>query len=164
MKKLLLLMLMSIVLPACSTTPKLNNPVQNANDTAPYPVAMAGYTRYAIHLPSLANENKARVEVLIGKEMNTDCNAHRLGGMIKQEELKGWGYNYYVVDKVNDGISTLMACPEGTNKNQFVTMNHNLGLLDYNSRLPIVFYVPSDLTVKYRVWQPGSKLLQASAE
>ena len=58
----------------------------------------------------------------------------------------------------------MMACPEGTNENKFVSINHKLGLLNYNSRLPLVFYVPNDLTVKYRVWQPEAKILQASAE
>lgn len=157
-------MLMITALSACSATPKLPKTVQHANDTAPYPDAMVSYTRYVIHLPTLTDENKVRVEVLIGKEMNVDCNVHSLSGIIKQEELKGWGYTYYVVDEVNNNISTLMACPKGTNKNQFVTINHNLGLLDYNSRLPIVFYVPSDLTVKYRIWQPSSKLMQVTAE
>jgi len=53
----------------------------HVNDTAPYPDAMVGYTRYAIHLPSIADENKARVEILIGKEMNADCNTRSLGGI-----------------------------------------------------------------------------------
>ncbi len=164
MKKIMLLMMMSVALAACSTSPKSAKVVQNVNDTAPFPEAMPGYTRYAIHLPALKDENSARVEVLVGKDMNVDCNAHSLSATIKQQELKGWGYSYYVVDKAKDGISTLMACPESANKNQFVTIGNNIGTLNYNSRLPIVFYVPNDLTVKYRVWQADAKILQATAE
>ncbi len=164
MKKLMLLALVSAALSACATTPRLPKTVVNANDTAPYPEAMAGYTRYAIHLPVLPDENNARVEVFIGKEMSVDCNAHSLAATVKQEELKGWGYSYYVVENVNNGISTLMACPANVTKNKFVTINHNLGWLDYNSQLPIVFYVPNDLNVKYRVWQPKAKIMQANAE
>lgn len=164
MKKLMLLVLMSAVLSACATTPRIHKAVVNANDIAPYPKAMVGYTRYAIYLPSLSDEHNARVEVLIGKEINVDCNAHSLGATIKQEELKGWGYSYYVVENVNNGLSTLMACPTDATKNEFVTINHNLGWLDYNSQLPIVFYVPNDLSVKYRIWQPKAKILQANVE
>lgn len=164
MKKLILITLMGFVLSACARTPKITNANQNANDAAPYPEAMVGYTRYAIHLPTLTDENSARIEVLIGKDMNVDCNSHLLSGTIKQEELKGWGYSYYVVDKVNNGISTLKACPDTSTKTEFVTINHNLGWLNYNSSLPIVFYVPKDLTIKYRVWQPNAKILQANAE
>lgn len=164
MKKLMLLMLMGVALSACAKSPNVPQAVQNINEIAPYPEAKVGYTRYVIRLPSLADENSAQVEVMIGKEMSVDCNSHSLSGTVKQEELKGWGYYYYVVDKVKDGASTLMACPQSANHNQFVTMYHNIGLLSYNSRLPIVFYVPSDLTVKYRVWQPNSKPLQATTE
>jgi|UPI00068F57F6 ecotin len=162
MKKLALIMFMGIALSACSNTSKLPQTVQSINDVAPYPEASTGYTRYAIHLPKLTDENSAKVEVLVGKEMNVDCNFSHLATTLKQEELKGWGYNYYVVDKVYGEISTLMACPVSTNKNQFVTAN--LSWLDYNSRLPIVLYVPNDLQVKYRIWQPNAKILQANAE
>ncbi|OCG21723.1 serine protease inhibitor ecotin [Gilliamella sp. App4-10] len=164
MKKLLLLALLGVALTACANSPKMKPVTQNANDTAPFPNAEVGFTRYAIHLPTIANENNAKVEVIIGKEMNVDCNLQNLGGVVKQEELKGWGYSYYVVEKTIGNISTLMACPEGKNKNQFVTINHNLGLFNYNSSLPLVFYVPNDLQVKYRVWQPKSKIMQAIAE
>lgn len=164
MKKLMLVLLTSAVLTACSTTPTLPQTVQNANDIAPYPQASEGYVRYAINLPPLANENNARVELLIGKEINVDCNVKRLTGTIKQEELKGWGYSYYVVENVNSGISTMMACLKSTNKTEFVTVDHNLGWLDYNSRLPIMIYAPNDIQVKYRIWQPDSKVLPARVE
>ncbi|WP_085247879.1 serine protease inhibitor ecotin [Gilliamella mensalis] len=164
MKKLLLLTLLGVTLTACANSQKLPPVAQNANDTAPFPTAQAGFTRYAIHLPTIANENNAKVEVIIGKEMNVDCNLHNLGGVVKQEELKGWGYSYYVVERTVGNISTLMACPEGSSKNRFVTINHNLGLFNYNSSMPLVFYVPNDLQVKYRVWQPNTKIMQASVE
>ncbi|OCG03057.1 serine protease inhibitor ecotin [Gilliamella sp. wkB112] len=165
MKKLMLLVLMAAALTACAKSTNLPQTNQNANDTAPYPKAEVGYTRYAIHLPALADEANARVEVLIGKEMNVDCNSQLLAGVVKQQELTGWGYNYYVVESNKKGtISTLMACPENATKTQFVTIGHNLGLLNYNSQLPMVFYVPNDLTVKYRVWQADAQILQANAE
>ncbi|OTQ49569.1 serine protease inhibitor ecotin [Gilliamella apis] len=164
MKKLVLLALMSVALSACANTQKAPQEVQKLNEIAPYPDAKTGSTRYVIHLPNLKDEVNAKVEILIGKEMNVDCNTQSLGGIVKEQELKGWGYSYYVVEEAKGSISTMMACPEGANENKFVSINHKLGLLNYNSRLPLVFYVPNDLTVKYRVWQPDAKILQASAE
>ncbi|MCX8574602.1 MULTISPECIES: serine protease inhibitor ecotin [unclassified Gilliamella] len=164
MKKIILVALMGVSLFACAEKTKLPETVQNVNDIAPYPEAKAGYTRFAINLPALPDENNARIELLIGKEMNVDCNSQRLAGTVKEEELKGWGYSYYVVEAGNGVLSTMMACPAGSNKNQFVTLHHNLGWLDYNSRLPIVIYAPNDFQIKYRVWQPDAKILPAKAE
>ena len=164
MKKLMLLVLMGVALSACTSAQKVQQTEQKLNEIAPYPDAKADATRYVIHLPGLKDEANAKVEILIGKEMNVDCNTRSLGGIVKEQELKGWGYSYYVVEEAKGSISTMMACPEGTNENKFVSINHKLGLLNYNSRLPLVFYVPNDLTVKYRVWQPEAKILQASAE
>jgi ecotin len=164
MKKLMLLALIGVALSACANTQKSPQATQKLDEIAPYPDAKSGSTRYVIHLPSIKDEANAKVEILIGKEMNVDCNAHSLGGVVKQNELKGWGYSYYEVADIKGTLSTMMACPEGTNKNQFVTINHNLGLLNYNSRLPLVFYVPNDVTVKYRIWQPNSNVLQAISE
>ncbi|QYN42266.1 serine protease inhibitor ecotin [Gilliamella sp. ESL0443] len=164
MKKLMLLVLMGVTLSACANTQKVPQVAQKLNEIAPYPNAKVGATRYVIHLPSLKDEANAKVEILVGKDMNVDCNAHNLGGVIKEKELKGWGYSYYEVEEVKGTLSTMMACPESANKNQFVTIRHNLGLLNYNSQLPLVFYVPNDVTVRYRIWQPDSKVLQATAE
>ncbi len=164
MKKLMLLVLMGMALSACTSGQKVQQNEQKLNEIAPYPDAKADATRYVIHLPILKDEANAKVEILIGKEMNVDCNTRSLGGIVKEQELKGWGYSYYVVEEAKGSISTMMACPEGTNENKFVTINHNLGLLNYNSRLPLVFYVPKDVTVKYRIWQPEAKTLQANAE
>ncbi len=164
MKKLMLLALMGIALSACANTQKTPQVVQKLNQIAPYPDAKIGATRYVIHLPTLKDETNAKVEIFVGKNMNVDCNVNHLAGIIKEKELKGWGYSYYEVDEVKGNISTMMACPDSASKNQFVTINHNLGLLNYNSQLPLVFYVPNDVTVKYRIWQPDLKVLQANAE
>lgn len=153
MKKLALLVVgaAGALLAACSTSN--TSSLKSVNEVAPYPDAKDGYVRSVIYLPELKDEQNAKVELIIGKEMLVDCNIHRLSGTIKQEDLKGWGYQYYVVDKVGAGISTLMACPpDYKEKMEFVTINNDLGLIHYNSRLPIVVYTPQDVQVKYRVW------------
>lgn len=167
MKKLATIAFSSValLLTACNGTTGQNNMVKNVNEIAPYPAAEAGYVRSVIYLPELKNERDAKVELLIGKQMQVDCNSRGLAGTVKQEELQGWGYQYYTVSKVSNGISTLMACPpDFVSKSEFVTIRHNLGLMDYNSRLPIVVYTPEDVQVKYLVWSNDGKLEAATTE
>lgn len=139
--------------------------IKNINEIAPYPEAEAGYTRSAIFLPEMNNEQDLKVEIMIGKEMTVDCNQHRLSGTVTQQDLKGWGYQYYVVSQVNKGLSTMMLCaPDYKPQLKFVTLNSDLGLIDYNSRLPIVIYTPKDVQVKYRVWSASDKIESAVIE
>ncbi|WP_392559249.1 serine protease inhibitor ecotin [Orbus mooreae] len=156
----------AVMLAGCSANnDKTVVTVKSINEIAPYPQAEEGYTRSIIYLPELKNEQNAKVELMIGKDMLVDCNLHRLSGSISQQELKGWGYQYYVVNSNNNGISTLMACPlDVKEKMEFVTINNNLDLINYNSRLPIVVYAPSDLKVKYRIWSATNEVKSAVIE
>lgn len=126
----------------------------------PFPVAQAGHTRQVIFLPALANENDAKVELLIGKEIEVDCNTYFFIGSLEEKTVEGWGYNYWVVDALKGPAGTLMACLDHTRKQAFVTLN-NLPLQRYNSRLPIVVFVPEGAQVKYRVWHAGEEVLNA---
>ncbi|GKX54872.1 ecotin [Leminorella grimontii] len=130
---------------AASKTPALS-------EVAPYPDAQKGQTRYAIFLPEMKHENGLKVELLIGKEMDVDCNRHALGGKLESKDLKGWGYSYYVVNDVKGPVATMMACPDGVKHKEFVTIPLGSDLISYNSKLPIVVYVPKDIDVRYRVW------------
>jgi len=42
----------------------------------PYPLPEEGYDRRVIHLEPLANEELRKVEIIIGKRMEIDCNQH----------------------------------------------------------------------------------------
>ena len=121
---------------------------------APYPQAEKGMKRQVITLPAQKDEAGYRVELLIGKMMEVDCNLHRLGGQLESKTLEGWGYDYYVFDKVTSPVSTMMACPDGKKEKKFITayLGDN-SLLRYNSKLPIVVYTPENVDVKYRVWK-----------
>ena len=78
-------------------------------------------------------------------------NQIRLANTVETRVLEGWGYAYYEVTGPAKTMSTLMAPPDGAPivKN-FVTA----APLDirYNSRLPIVVYVPQGFEVRYRIW------------
>jgi ecotin len=119
-----------------------------------FPEAEQGMLRFVIELPHKERDEEQdyKVELLAGREMQTDgVNQIRLGSSIEAQPLKGWGYTYYEVKEVSAAISTMMAAPEGTPKvMQFVTTAPLL--IRYNSRLPIVVYVPEGYEVRYRIW------------
>ena len=132
---------------------------QPLEKVAPYPKAEKGMKRQVIQLTPEKDESTLKVELLIGQTLEVDCNQHRLGGELDSKTLEGWGYDYYVFDKVTSPVSTMMACPDGKKEKKFVTAG--LGddaMLRYNSKLPIVIYAPKDIEVRYRVWSASASV------
>jgi len=129
-----------------------------------FPLAEDGVERFVIVLPhkERGDESAFNVEIIAGKEMLTDgVNLVRLANTIEQRTLQGWGYFYYEVTGSSDTISTLMAPPEGTPLvKTFVTVNplH----VRYNSRVPIVVYVPEGYEVRYRIWRASKTFERAT--
>ena len=128
-----------------------------------FPMADEGYDRYVIVLPhkERGEEDSFRVEIIAGKEMLTDgVNLVRLGNAIEPRTLAGWGYSYYVVTGSTNIISTMMAPPEGAPLvKTFVTATPLQ--VRYNSRLPIVVYVPTGYDVRYRIWHASETIEKA---
>ena len=59
----------------------------------------------------------------------------------------------FMLKGVTEPASTLMACPPSQNQQEkFVQVRSDEGLLPYNSKLPVVVYVPNDFDVHYRIW------------
>ncbi len=141
-------------------------PVMAANlkDVAPYPEAEKGFTRQVIHLPAQADESAYKLEVLAGKTLQVDCNHQRLGGSLEEHTLQGWGYSYYRLEKISGPASTLMACPDGKKTEAFVPVIGEGFLLRYNSKLPVVLYVPDGVEVRYRVWSASDDVQKATVE
>ena len=129
---------------------------------APYPEAQEGFTRHVIYLPKLDIEATSKVELLIGQSLEVDCNLQSFGGELEEKTLEGWGYNYFELSELKGPMSTMMACPADSKHKEFVTVR--LGdkqLQRYNSKLPIVVYIPKDVEVKYRIWDARSTIEDA---
>lgn len=131
------------------------------NAVAPYPDAEPGYRRSVIYLPVLKKEQDHKVELIIGKDILSDCNQKKLMGKIKKRTIPGWGYDYYVVESKGGAASTLKACLSNEETVQFVVIPNNIKLINYNSRLPIVVYTPSDLQVRFRIWSITDEVFSA---
>jgi ecotin len=89
-----------------------------------------------------------------GKTVQVDeGNRYFFGGRIEAETVQGWGFPRYVVPELGPMAGTLMAIdPNEPKVSRFVTLGGEPYLVRYNSRLPIVIYVPEGVEVRYRIW------------
>ena len=130
-------------------------------DLEPWPSANAGETRFVIRLPELDDESGRKVELRIGKELEIDCNRHWFGGKLEREVVAGWGYPMYRLVDVAGPASSMMACPEADKRVAFVAVNLDDAFVRYNSKLPIVVYVPEGFVVRYRIWSADNVMQEA---
>ena len=131
----------------------------HADNMKAFPPADEGMTRHVIHLPAAENEQDMKVELIVGKSVSVDpVNRHFLGGKIEEETIEGWGFTRYLVRKIGPLAGTRMAPPPGApNVERFVTLGGDPFLVRYNSRLPVVVYVPADAELRYRIWRADEK-------
>lgn len=130
-----------------------------------FPPAEAGMTRHVILLSEEANEDDLRVELLPGQRLKVDCNRVMISARATTKTVEGWGYDFVVLDNVSPPATTMMACPEGSKEERFVTFNLGAeAIRRYNSRLPLVVYAPDDVAVKYRIWRADQDLRDAMAD
>ncbi len=120
-----------------------------------FPKEKKGYKRYVIELPAQKEEAAdLKLELIAGKVMPADCNTRSLNGRMEEKELKGWGYNYYEFSTNGTVVSTMMACPDSKKTEKFIAARSEL--IRYNSKLPVVVFVPEGYTLKYRIWNAGN--------
>ncbi|WP_326984191.1 ecotin family protein [Chryseobacterium sp. MYb264] len=119
-----------------------------------FPKAKEGYKQVYVQLPIAKNENDLKVEFFVGAEKMLDCNKHFMMGEVKTQDLQGWGYTYYDVESKGEVGGTLMGCPDQKLTKQFVNLKPET--VRYNSKLPLVFYIPKDMEVRYRVLRPDA--------
>ena len=129
---------------------------QAAKQLKAYPKAEEGMIRYVLYLEPMADESLFKIELIVGKTVETDgVNRYGFGGQVKQETVKGWGYPMHVVEKdaFDNMFSTRIGVPANQPKiKEFVRLGGGGELIRYNSKLPIVVYVPAGGEVQYRVW------------
>jgi ecotin len=128
---------------------------QTQEATKMFPAPAAGMVQHILTLKKLDNEADYKLEIQIGQTQMVDCNKHGLNGELKEYSVQGWGYTYYRVDEVSEGPSTMMACFELAKKQAFVRIPGEL-LLNYDSRLAKVFYLPVGTELRFRTWKVDS--------
>ena len=133
---------------------------------APFPVPDEGMERRVVSLPSQGEvaEDALKVELLVGKTVRLDPqNRYFFGGRLETVTIPGWGYDSYVLRSLGPMAGTLMAVdPKAPKVDRFITLGGENQLLRYNSRLPLVVYVPKGVEVRYRVWRAESEIKTAT--
>jgi len=153
MKYLMLLVVLASLLPWAASAG------QDADDLKPYPAAQKGSVRAVFRVPALENEADRKVEILVGKTLLVDCNRTWFGGNLEKRVVQGWGFRYFVLENVGPPASTMMGCPPEQEKSEaFVPVRGEGFLLRYNSKLPVVTYVPKGFEVRYRIWVAGEEV------
>jgi len=124
-----------------------------------FPPAGEGMVRYVLQLPKQTDESDYRVELIVGKTVRVDVqNRYFFAGRIEAETIQGWGFTHYIVSKLGPMGGTLMAVdPNAPQVERFITLGGDPYLVRYNSRLPVVIYVPEDVDVRYRIWSAGAE-------
>jgi ecotin len=133
---------------------------QTTDNMRAFPPAEKGMTRHVIRLPQERDEAALKVEVIVGKTVRTDAqNRYFFGGNLETENIPGWGYDRYILRKLGPMAGTRMAPdPNAPQVDRFISLGGE-AILRYNSRLPIVVYVPDGVEVKYRLWRAEPTLV-----
>jgi ecotin len=120
-----------------------------------YPPAAEGMKRFVVFLPEKNNEDDYRVEVQVGKTTEVDAaNRYFLTGKLEEETIEGWGFPKYSVKELGPMASTRIGVdPNAPKVKRFVPIGGEPTLLRYNSKLPLVVYVPTGAEVRVRVWK-----------
>ncbi|WP_313384925.1 ecotin family protein [Chishuiella sp.] len=131
---------------------------QKEIDISMYPKAEKGYVQKVIYLETLAKEDDYNVELFIGKLEAVDkCNNHFLLGNLEEKTIDGWGYNYFQFNSEGQIAGTLMGCSDNKKIDKIVYAQPVK--TRYNSKLPIVVYIPKGYSLEYRIWKAGNKLI-----
>lgn len=133
---------------------------QGADNIKAFPPAGKGMVRYVLQLPKQADESAFKVELIVGKTVHVDeRNSYFFVSNIEEEAIMGWGFTQYKVSKLGPMAGTLMAVdPNAPKVARFITIGGDPYIIRYNSRVPVVVYVPKGVEVRYRIWTAGSEV------
>lgn len=141
------------------------------DDLAPYPPAETGAIRKVIRLPRHPQESELKVEILTSittfSDNELDCNGHWRNGRFEARHIPGSPHTYYYL---RPGWGTRRGCERPRQQEDNVVLEGENFMLDYDSKQPLVIYVPDDthfatlkekfdIRLKYRVWA-SSRLIE----
>ena len=147
MKKILLLTFLTMLFGLPS--------VASQDDLKAFPPAGEGMSRHVLTLEPQPDESLLKVELILGKTVLTDAaNRYFFAGAIQEETIPGWGYTRYILPTLGPMAGTLMGVdPAAPKVERFISLAGEPYLIRYNSRLPVVVYVPEGVEVRHRVWR-----------
>ncbi len=128
---------------------------QSAQDNLKaYPAPTDGMKRLVVYLEPKEEEEDYRVELMVGKTLEVDAaNRFFFAGSLEEETIEGWGFPKYLVKQIGPMAGTRIGVdPDAPKVKRFVRLGGEPKLLRYNSKLPLVVYVPKDAEVRMRVW------------
>jgi ecotin len=124
-----------------------------ANPEQAYPAAAPGQKRLVIPLAVQMDESAWKVEIKVGKTLEIDGAYTNGTATIEEKSLAGNGFKFYEVKAASVMLPTRTSgsadLPAVT---RFVTMG-STGPIRYNSKFPLIVYVPEGLEVRYRLWK-----------
>ncbi|MBM4153002.1 MAG: proteinase inhibitor I4 serpin [Kiritimatiellaceae bacterium] len=132
--------------------------ISTGNNLKAFPPAETGMVRHVLQLPEKENESTFKVELIVGRTIEIDeHNQYFFGGKIEEETIAGWGFTRYVVRELGPLGGTLMAIdPTSPPVKRFIPLRGEPYLIRYNSKLPVVLYLPEGVEVRYKIWTTTS--------
>ena len=135
-----------------------------ADNMKAFPPPDEGMVRYVLQLSEQEYEDSFKVELIVGKTVELDeANRYFFGGQIEAVNIEGWGFTRYVVPELGTMAGTLIAVdPDAPKVPRFIQLRGEPYLIRYNSKLPVVVYVPEGVEVRYRIWKadPDAKSMK----
>ncbi len=124
-----------------------------------FPPAGDTMARFVLELAEQEDESLFKVELIVGKTLELDeANRYFFAGTLKEETIEGWGFPKYVLKELGPMAGTLIGVdPNSPKVKRFISLGGEPFLARYNSRLPVVVYVPENAEVRYRIWRADPK-------
>ncbi len=125
-----------------------------------FPKIESGFSFRYIKLPQIKLEKNYKIELFVGIQKLLDCNNHFLQGNIEEKNLNGYQYPYYVVESKGEIFGTKMACLNQKETKKIVNISSKI--IGYNSKLPIVVYLPKNMKLTYRIWKTDENFYKSN--
>jgi len=137
--------------------------VRAAEENPAFPPAGEGVVRFVLPLPGQDDESLFKLELIVGKTVRIDAqNNYSFAGKIEEDKTHGRDGILYRVTHLGPMTGTFMAVdPEAPLVDRFVTLGGGPYFIRYNSRMPVVIYVPEGAEVRYRLWSAGPEIRMA---